>query len=52
MTRRHHTATDPAVAGLIATVASESRPYTDPAAAYPRARQYQTARAEGAARRH
>ena len=50
MTRRHRTP-DPATARLIATVASESRPYTDPAAAYPRARQYQTARAEAAARR-
>jgi hypothetical protein len=37
-------------ARLIATVASESRPYTDPGATYPRARAYQQTRAQGAAR--
>ncbi|GID26833.1 hypothetical protein [Paractinoplanes brasiliensis] len=33
------------------TVASESRPYTDRAAKYPRARDYQRTRDEGIARR-
>jgi hypothetical protein len=42
---------DPAAARLIATVDSESRSYTDRAAKYPRARQYQQSRDEGAARR-
>ncbi len=42
---------DPAAARLIATVDSESRPYTDRAAKYPRARQYQQARDEGIARK-
>ncbi|GGQ77585.1 hypothetical protein GCM10010166_54420 [Couchioplanes caeruleus subsp. azureus] len=37
---------DPAAARLLATVASESRPYTDPAASYPRARAYQRIRAQ------
>jgi hypothetical protein len=43
--------TDPATARLLATVDSESRPYTDPRASYDRARAAQQARAEGAARR-
>lgn len=43
--------TDPATARLLATVASESRPYTDPQARYPRAVQTRQARADGAARR-
>ena len=43
--------TDPATARLMATVDSESRPYTDPRARYDRARAAQRARAEGVARR-
>ncbi|MFC3386863.1 hypothetical protein ACFOHP_33640 [Couchioplanes caeruleus subsp. azureus] len=43
---------DAPTARLIATVDSESRPYTDRAAEYPRARQYQQLRDEGATRRH
>jgi hypothetical protein len=35
------------VARIRATVDSESRPYTDPAATYPRARQYQAQRGTG-----
>lgn len=42
---------DPAAARLLAAVASESRPYTDSAAQYPRARDYRRVRAEGIARR-
>ena len=42
---------DPQTARLLATVDSESRPYTDRAAKYPRAKQYQQARDEGVARR-
>lgn len=42
---------DPAAARLLAAVDSESRPYTDPGARYPRARDYQKAVAEGTARR-
>jgi len=38
-------------AQILAAVDSESRPYTDRAAKYPRARQYQQLRDEGAARR-
>ncbi len=48
MTRRP---TDSATARLIATVDSESRPYTDRAAQYPTARIYQRTQAEGSARR-
>ncbi len=40
-----------AAARIRATVASESRSYTDPAANYPRARQHQEQRLSGAARR-
>ena len=47
MTRRPK---DPATARIIAAVDSESRPYTDRAAKYPKARQYQQARDEGIAR--
>jgi hypothetical protein len=48
MTRRPR---DPQARQIAATVASESRPYTDRGARYPRARQYQQARDEGVARR-
>ena len=41
----------PAVQRLIDTVASEAWPYTDPAADYPRAKEYRRDRANGAARR-
>ncbi|MBW6432199.1 hypothetical protein KZ829_00365 [Actinoplanes hulinensis] len=42
---------DPQTKQLMATIDSESRPYTDRAAKYPRARQYQQARDEGVTRR-
>ena len=42
---------DPATARLLAAVDSESRPYTDPGALYPRAEGYRRAVTEGAARR-
>ncbi len=38
-------------ARLMAAVANESRPYTDPQATYPAARDYQRHTAQGAARR-
>ena len=41
---------DPAAARIHATVDSESRSYTDPRAASPRARQHQADRVSGAAR--
>lgn len=41
---------DEAARRIVETVASESLPYTDRAAKYPRARDYQRARDEGAAR--
>ncbi|MEU4424822.1 hypothetical protein AB0F81_29740 [Actinoplanes sp. NPDC024001] len=48
MTRRPK---DEATARLIATVDSESRPYTDRAAKYTTARRYQQQREEGVTRR-
>ncbi|WP_143234953.1 hypothetical protein [Paractinoplanes atraurantiacus] len=42
---------DPGTARLLAAVASESRPYTDPGARYPTAADYQHSIAEGVARR-
>ncbi|WP_161952645.1 hypothetical protein [Actinoplanes sp. TFC3] len=42
---------DPTTARLLATVDSESRPYTDPRAGYDRARDAQQARTAGAFRR-
>jgi hypothetical protein len=42
---------DPQAEQIAATVASESRPYTDPRAGYDRARDAQQARTEGAFRR-
>jgi hypothetical protein len=44
--------TDPATARVLATVDSESRPYTDRNAQYVRARQHRQDRTDGAARRH
>ncbi|ROP27653.1 hypothetical protein [Couchioplanes caeruleus] len=41
---------DPATVRLLASVDSESRPYTDPDARYPRAQDYRRQVAEGAAR--
>lgn len=42
---------DAATARMLATVASESRPYTDSAAQYPRAREYRRIRAAAIAQR-
>ncbi len=42
---------DPATARILAAVDSESRSYTDPKAAYPRAVEHRAQRAEGRARR-
>ncbi|MEV6305863.1 hypothetical protein AB0M02_41055 [Actinoplanes sp. NPDC051861] len=42
---------DLATARLLAAVDSESRPYTDPRAQYPRAEDYRRTVTEGAARR-
>ncbi|WP_250000271.1 hypothetical protein [Actinoplanes sp. M2I2] len=49
MTRRRPV--DSATARLLAAVDSESRPYTDARAGYPRAEGYRRSIAEGAARR-
>ncbi|MEV7624257.1 hypothetical protein [Actinoplanes sp. NPDC089786] len=43
--------TDPATARLLAAVDSESRPYTDPQAQYPRAKSFRRTVTEGANRR-
>ena len=42
---------DPATARLLAAIDSESRPYTDPGARYPRAEGYRRSVTESAARR-